>query len=401
MTRDVLRMLAEARPQELDPEAAVDEVTRSAELARAMTEPPRSAARSVVAPARRRIRPMWGLGLVGAAAAAALVVATTATGPGDSGKTGPKAGGAPSAETEAPVTMNAQTVLLSAAAGADKEALATGAYWHILRTSRSHHQVGKGQNRYMIVTTDMDEGWTPVKPGGTIWGRQQYLGAKPLTAKDTAAWQRAGSPSTFKIGFPVSPKGGTVKPADLEVAPGKAQTSSSKPVNGDKVYWLGRNVSMKDLRELPADPKRLKASLLRWYGGHSTETTSEPMKADDWLWQVTKGLITDMPVTPKVRAGAFRMLAQLKAIKAVGPVQDGAGRTGTALVFVERTKNGMLEHRLIIDEKRGRALAYDIVIVKPGGVNANLPAGSLLSSSTIDEAGWTNEAPTKADTGRG
>src|SRR5688500_18372841 len=99
MTRDVLRMLAEARPQELDPEAPVDEATRRAELTRAMTVPPRSAARSVMAPARRRIRPMWGLGLVGAAAAAALVVATTATGPGDSGTgAGPKAGGTPKGE---------------------------------------------------------------------------------------------------------------------------------------------------------------------------------------------------------------------------------------------------------------------------------------------------------------
>ncbi|KAB2348472.1 CU044_5270 family protein [Actinomadura rudentiformis] len=400
MTRDVLRMLAEARPQELDPEAPVDEGTRRAELTRAMTAPPRSTRVEAVAPARRRVRPMWGLGLVGAAAAAALVVATTATGPGDPGTVaGPKTGGTPKGEARTPVTMNAQTVLLSAAAGADKEALTTGAYWHVLRTNRAHHQVGKGENRYMIVTTDTDEGWTPNKPGGKAWGRQQYLGAKPLTAKDVAAWQRAGSPSSFKIDF--STRGGTVKPANYEVAPGKARTSSSKLVNDDKVFWLGRNVTMKDLRDLPADPKRLKASLLRWYGGHSTETTSEPMKADDWLWAVTKGLITDMPVTPQVRAGAFRMLAQLKSIKAVGPVQDGAGRTGTALVLLERTKNyGTLEHRLIIDEARGRALGYDIVSLKPSGADA-MPAGSLLSSSTIDEAGWTNVAPTKADAAGG
>ncbi|MFG1997928.1 CU044_5270 family protein [Spirillospora sp. NPDC048911] len=402
MTRDVLRVLADARPRELDPEARVDETTRSAELARAMTVPPRSAGRSAEPAVRRRVRPMWGLGLVGAAAAAALVVATTATGPGDPGKPGPKAGGAPSAETEAPVTMNAQTVLLSAAAGADREAFASGAYWHVARTSRGHLQVGKGANRYLIVTTERDEAWTPAKPGGKAWGRQQRLGAKPLTAKDDAAWRRAGSPARFNVEIPVSPKGGMLKPMPVDVAPGRPHTSSSKLVNGDKVFWLGRNVTMKDLQGLPADPKRLKASLLRWYDGHSTESLSEPMKADDWLWQVTKGLITDMPVTPKVRAGAFRMLAQLKTIKAVGPVRDGAGRIGTALILTERTpSNGTLEHRLIIDEKRGRALGYDIVIVKPAGVNANLPAGALLSGSTIDEAGWTDTAPTKADTQRG
>ncbi|ACY95844.1 hypothetical protein Tcur_0239 [Thermomonospora curvata DSM 43183] len=94
-------------------------------------------------------------------------------------------------------------------------------------------------------------------------------------------------------------------------------------VDGDKIFWLGRNVTMKNLRALPADPARLKAELLKWYRGHGTEAAGDPMSADVRLFTVTQGLILDMPITPKVRAAAFRMLAGLDSVKAAGPVRDG------------------------------------------------------------------------------
>ncbi|MEU5876023.1 CU044_5270 family protein [Spirillospora sp. NPDC047279] len=389
MTRDVMRALAEARPEEFG--AAVDEATREAEIARAMSASPRRTA----VPARRRIRPMWGLGLVGAAAAAALVVATAGTGPGDGGGTGddgPTAGGSPS--VQAPVALNARTVLLAAAERADGEPLASGAYWRVATTSRLYYQVGTPANGYTIVVTTRGEGWTPAKPRHKSYGSEQYLGARPATAADTAAWRRAGSPASFEVEVPIAPGSKIRKPpTKLAAAPGKPQVNGSDLVDGDKVFWLGRNVTMKDLARLPSEPGALRTQLLRWYNGHSTESSSEPMGSDEWLFQVTRGLITDMPVTPKVRAGAFRMLAQLKSIKAVGPVVDGEGRTGTALVMTERTGNGVLEHRVIVDEGAGRALGNETVIVKPAGMNAHLPAGSKVSSSTITEAAWTNTAP--------
>ncbi|MGP4026400.1 hypothetical protein [Actinomadura sp. 3N407] len=41
-------------------------------------------------------------------------------------------------------------------------------------------------------------------------------------------------------------------------------------MDGGEVFWLGRNVTVEDLRSLPSDPERLKARLMRWYEGRDT-----------------------------------------------------------------------------------------------------------------------------------
>jgi hypothetical protein len=87
------------------------------------------------------------------------------------------------------------------------------------------------------------------------------------------------------------------------------------------------------------------------------------------------------------------MLADLATVKAIGSVRDGEGRTGTAVAMVERTPNGVLEHRLIVDQRQGRALGTQIVVVRPAGVNAALPAGATLTSTSVMASGWTDTAP--------
>jgi hypothetical protein len=390
MNGDVLRAVAEARPGELDPGAPVDAATRERELTLAM-----AGVRGTAAPARRRVRPVWGmgLGLVGAAAAVAVgVAATSGGGGGDHRRAVPPSGGG---EIQAQ-PMSARTVLLSAAASAEKQPDAVGGrYWHRTTVQRNYSTVGKGAGAYVIVDTQRVEEWAPAVTGPKVrqWSRQQNLGARPASAKDRAAWQRAGSPSKFEVAFPIGPKTGRLKTATLDSAPGRPQTRGGTLPDGDKIFWLGRNVTMKDLRGLPDDPKRLKASLLKWYGGHDTESDSVPMASDDWLQRVAGGMITDMPVSARVRAAAFRMLAGLKSVKAVGPVKDAEGRPGTALISVEKTSNGVLQHRLIIDEAKGEALGSEVVILKPGGVNALLPAGTTLASTSIVGTEWTNATP--------
>jgi len=397
MNGDVLRTVAEARPDELDPGVPVDAATRERELTRAMAGAAgrRGAAGTVSAPARRRVRPAWGmgLGLVGAAAAVAVGVAATSGGGDGEGKR-PVPPGA-SGEIQAQ-QVSARTVLLTAATSAEKQSNAVdGAFWHQTTVERSYYRVGKGPNSYTIVVEQRSEGWTPTGTGPKAkqWARQQNLGAHPVSAADKAAWQRAGSPTTFNVSLPSGGKKGILKPATFKTAAEPAETSGMRLTGGDKVFWLGRNVTMKDLRALPSDPARLKASLLRWYGGHDTETDSVPMASGDWLMRVAGGMITDMPVTPQVRAGAFRMLAQLKSVKAIGPVKDAEGRTGTALLWNEQTQNGLLQHRLIIDEAKGKALGNEIVILKPGGVNALLAPKTTMTSTSIVATDWTNAAP--------
>lgn len=204
---DVLRTLREARPAELDPDLPVGEDVRRAELARAMAAAPTAAHTAAPpVPARRRVRPGWGLGLAGAVTAGAVVAAAVLAAPminegGGTDGDGPRpgSGGGPA------VALDARTVLLAAAGKADGQPERMRAYWHQVTISSSTYTVGTGGDRYAVTLRSRSESWTPSRPGGTAWGAEQDLGARPATKADEAAWRRAGSPDRFKVEVPVTP----------------------------------------------------------------------------------------------------------------------------------------------------------------------------------------------------
>ncbi|MDP4507316.1 CU044_5270 family protein [Nonomuraea turcica] len=399
--------LRAARPAHLGDDP-VDERTRAAELSYAMSQPRQARRR------RKVVRPVWGLGLAGAAAAVTAVavvlagngaaptprapdgggrIATATDVPDGAGSTvNPDGSGSTASPggTAAPrVTLSARDVLLAAAEKADRQPERTGDYWHTASVSRTLSTVAEGG--YEMATESRDEMWTPSATGGEQWSRSQSLGTRPATAEDRKAWEAAGSPEKVEVAVPG--KGGSLV-LETGTAPGKVRTSHSPLVDGDKVFWLGRNVTMKDLRGLPSDPDDLKKWLLRSYEGHDTESSSTPMASGVWLFKVSAGLITDMPVTPQVRGAAFRMLAELDTVKVIENVTDAQGRQGTAVSIEERIKSGaVLENRLIFDESTGRALANENVVVKPGGLQAAFEPGEVFSSTAVLEAGWTDDKP--------
>jgi hypothetical protein len=394
MTDDLMRRVAAVRPGHLDPDGPVDGRTRSLELTEAMT------ATREVCGTRRSVRPIWSLGLVGIGAAAALVVATTAIGPRDD-RPGPASGtngtGTNGAGTNgAGTTLNARAVLLAAADGADRQPARTGAWWHTVSLQRTYLRVTAPTGPYVVALREREEGWTPSAVRKQQWSRTQDLGAVPATPADRAAWQRAGSPQHIPAKLPVAggaDGGAGAKPLIVTMTPRAPQTSHQPLVDGDKVFWLGRNVTMKDLRGLPDSPQGLKRRLLRSYEGHSTESATEKMSANDWLFQVSAGLITTMPVTPRVRGAAFRMLAGLGTVTATANVTDAEGRTGTAVTITNHNKFGVQQRRLIIDTAHGRALADETVVVAPGATSAGLSPGPGWTSGTVLTAEWTNLAP--------
>ncbi|MER5646007.1 CU044_5270 family protein [Streptosporangium sp. NPDC002524] len=426
--------LRAARPEHLG-DTPVDPRTRAAELSRAMAWPRR-------APARRgAVRPGWGLGLglgvgLGLAGAAAAVTAVAVTvsatdgtvpdappaqadpartvfapstsGPSTSGPSAsgpsasnPSASGpsASSSSVPAPQTeVSSRSVLLAAAHGAARQPDTTGAYWHTASVTRNLLEAADGD--YTLVERTRNEAWTPLATGADRWDRTWSLGARPASAEDEAAWKRAGSPARIEVEFP-GKRGSRLGGYVLSTEPGEAKDSHAPLVDGDKVFWLGRNVTMRDLRGLPADPDALKAWLLRSYRGMSTEADI-PMASDAWLFSVAVGLVTDMPITPKVRGAAFRMLADLKTIKVARGVTDAEGRTGSAVSIEERARakvtdksadDGALRNRLIFDEATGRALATESVVVRPGGLQAGFEPGTVWHSETVLETGWTDERP--------
>ncbi|TDD79889.1 hypothetical protein E1293_22190 [Actinomadura darangshiensis] len=381
--KDVLRTLQEARPAELAPDVPADEGVRRAELTRAMAAEHGRAEDGRIGRGRR-VRPVWGLGLAGAVAAGAVAAAAVITTGGDG--TEPHRGGAPT------VALDARTVLLTAADRADRQPETMRAYWHQVTVSSDTYMMGSDGDRYAIAVRSRSESWTPSRPGGKAWGAQQDLGARPATKADAQAWRRAGSPAAFKVEVPVAPGApGRLKGFTAKTAPGPRELSGSPLVDGDKVFWLGRNVTMKDLRSLPSDPARLKAGLLRWYEGHGTESDA-PMASDEWLYTVARGLVMDMPVKPEVRAAGFRMLAGLPAVKSLGKATDPEGRTGNAIAVDEKTPVGVIRHEMIIDLASGTALAGQNIMVAPAA-GAQLPAGRTMNSTVTLSTEWTDAKP--------
>ncbi|NJP89822.1 hypothetical protein HCN51_10250 [Nonomuraea sp. FMUSA5-5] len=394
--------LRAARPAHLG-DRPVDEETRAVELARAMSGP---RGRTV----RRRgsvVRPAWGLGLAGAAAAAVTAVAVVVSGSGavpapGSGQvvagagqgTATSAGQGTSTSAAAPrVTLSAREVLLAAAEKADRQAEGSGDWWRSVTVSRNLYVAKAGG--YLVMDRSRNEGWTPAATGGEQWGGGQRLGAEPATEADRKAWEQAGAPSEIEVLVPGKGRGkGKYGALTLSMSEGKASMSHTPLVDGDKVFWLGKNVTMKDLRGLPDDPRALKKWLMASYAGHGTESSSEEMSGDAWLFKVSVGLIMDMPVTPEVRGAAFRMLADLDGVRVTENVTDAEGRQGTAVSVEERYESGgVSENRLVFDETTGRALANEYVVVEPGGLQAGFAPGAVWSSTALIEAGWTDDKP--------
>ncbi|MGW0071669.1 CU044_5270 family protein [Streptosporangium sandarakinum] len=412
---DPIDRLRAARPAHLG-DTPVDERTRAAELTRAMAQP-RQERRTRRAPGRRTIaRPAWGLGLAGAAAAVtAVAVAITGTGGTAPSPSAARTGqavsssespGSPESPGSSPgrtapdgqVRLSARTVLLAAAHRAAGQPDETGAWWHTVSVSRTLFRA-EGAD-YTVVDRQRTESWTPsaTGPEQRQHSGSQSLGAQPATPEDEAAWREAGAPAEIPVVVP-GKKGAKLS---LSTGPGEVQKGQAPLPDGDKVFWLGRNVSVRDLRALPSEPDALKAWLLRSYKGHGTES-SAPMSRDAWLFTVTTGLIADMPVTPEVRGAAFRMLAGLASIEVTRDVTDAEGRAGTAVTIDEPEasamgkaaagNDGVLRTRLIFDEETGQALATENVVVRPGGPQAGMEPGTVWNSDVTLESGWTDDGP--------
>ncbi|MEV4471663.1 CU044_5270 family protein [Nonomuraea salmonea] len=383
--------LRAARPAHLD-ERQVDEQTRAVELARAMARPrePRRGRNRVA-------RPVWGFGLAGAVAAAAavaIVVSGNTAVPGPGVRHPVATEQTPTEQTpteQAPtVRLSARDVLLAAAEKAGRQVEGKGDFWHSVTISRNVYVAEDG---YRVVDRSSSEQWTPADPKGEQWWRTRSLGVQPMTDADRQAWEAAGKPSEIDVRMPAKDRKNKPGRLTLPTTPRPERFDSSKLVDGH-VFWLGRNVTMKDLRGLPDEPEALKKWLMASYAGHGTESTSEEMTGDAWLFRVAMGLIMDMPVTPEVRGAAFRMLADLDEVEVTAGVTDAEGRRGTA-VSVRETypKGGVSDNRLIFDEATGRPLANEHVVVRSGGYQAGLEPGTVWNSNALIEASWTDTLP--------
>ncbi|MBA9002448.1 CU044_5270 family protein [Thermomonospora cellulosilytica] len=379
---DVMRRLAEARPDHLDPETPVDPAVREAELTRAMAAPRRSRARR-----RLRVRPMWGLGLVSAATAAAVAFPVIA-GPG-----GTEPGGAdpvrrPGAGTTQTV-VNARTVLLAAADGARRQPERSGRYWHTRTRYGVLEQVGPAGNRYAVLHQYQHDVWTPRAVDDEGWFRAEDLGAKPATPADEAAWRKDGRPTSWSTA-PV-PKGGGRDTAaslarDLEMHPKDSAFAHATGRPSDAPDDL--NITQRELDRTPADPARLRALLL----SHPLGEADDGDNTDAELFETAAGILMSRPLSPDKRAAFYRMLADIKGVTAVDGVKDATGRPGTALKMRQTGREGAYEIHFVVDRTTGAGLAKEIRYLEPKAGKSWLKPGTRWYYEAVTSQ-WVDTLP--------
>ncbi|MFI6903849.1 CU044_5270 family protein [Nonomuraea sp. NPDC050394] len=324
----------------------MDDLTRVREL---YGEPPRDpfakarVAARLRAGARRRFP--WKFGLAALAVATGAVVVAPGMLPAEPGK--------------APTVLG-QPVLLAAAAQAEKAP--DGRYWHVKQkfTMRWAKEYGKPGSRYRLETSSIYETWTDKK--GQTWHGSIRLPVRPT---DEAAWKENGSPTSW--GFP--------RPDKPTLLKGK----------GPRTFYIAEGrVSFAELEKLPTDPRqlttwmneRLLANLNRPAAGQPPANITRVEDGSTAAMLVS--LLYQFPVSPDVRAAAYRALAGMPTVKIV----EGAGNEGTTIGFLLQ-EGRPTQARVIIDPETSMVKSYQITGM-PG-------KGDRIE--TILASGWTDEKP--------
>ncbi|WP_026412669.1 CU044_5270 family protein [Actinomadura oligospora] len=227
---------------------------------------------------------------------------------------------------------SARTVLLTAAEHA--ETRPTGRYWHVVTTY--------------------------VRPGASVDAQWMTL--------DGQYWTAYRNP----------------KPGPGEKGSELLKEKKGVPLMGTV---LGLNPPLSALQKLPTDPKALRALAVR-----NVAKPDMPYS----LVEVLIGLLTDQPAPPKVRAAAFRALADVPGVRLLGPATDPRGRKGKALVHLASTPaGGQVKTQLIIDTRTSQVLATTI----SGSKMVRDRTGAMKRMSAPPStrlylaAGWTDESP--------
>ncbi|MFR9775895.1 CU044_5270 family protein [Micromonospora sp. MS34] len=381
---DVMKVLADARPARLDPEAG----NRPDPYA-IMAHPQPVTARAVPRPTRRLVL-AGALPTVAVLAAGAVFLTVGAGGTGPAGT--PGADG-PAAGTTAPAPRTARDLLLVAAERSAADPTTGGRYWVRELENGEPREVGPAKRRYQVMARHGLRLWEAMTPGGRSVTLSRDLGAVPCTAEDREAWQADGSPTQWILPAPTDIP--DAEPVIISGTPGPetVRWDSARPTPrgvkaGKAAYDLaGGPISLAELAAVPTEPAALKAWLVKRL------KASEVQEATNYslLWSANT-LLFDLPVSPQVRAAAYRMLADVPGVTSLGEVTDQRGRVGMAVGFARKGDGGHWSQlRLIIDPRTGQALASESWDLGSGG--APTATGTLQSYALVTRAGFTNDNP--------
>ncbi|MCP2169395.1 CU044_5270 family protein [Goodfellowiella coeruleoviolacea] len=376
--RDVMKALADARPDSLDPAQLIGSDRSRKDLTRILTDAALSTSEQPVVAGGGRVRQrawLWAVPVTAVAAAAAVLAGTVFT--------TPTTGGGDQVIAAAPT--EARVVLLNAAdkLGAREQ---TGEYWRVRTQSRVVLLSSAGGKDFALLWTGEEERSVGVKPGAiTRGGVNLNDRTEPRTEADGVIWREVGSPAEPEF------KHSTAYSAKVPAVGTSPQPKFYETSLADLVYPIGgREVSYADLQALPKDPVELRKLLARSIA--SSEEGS--VELTRWLFHQAASLIT-LPVPTEVRQAAYRLIADLPGVQALGEITDPNGRrgVGVGLPRGESPDYGTTEEQLIIDQATGLPLAQQEVLRQPGAERTRfgLKDGDVVRSSTTLRAEWTDE----------
>ncbi|GII79384.1 hypothetical protein Sru01_43660 [Sphaerisporangium rufum] len=368
--------------------------TVAAGRARLLAEAAAPATVRDLAPAgRKRRHRRIGAGLSLAAAAAAAVLVPTVM----SGGTPPIAArpGTSIATTAGPT---ARQILLAAATTVER-ARTTGDYW---RVGTVHQSMMLDPSRgYVIAQKSSTELWLAERPELQNWRIRRYLGAKPASPEDEAAWRAAGAPASWRYpeDFDTDELYSVPYRRPLKAAAGEP---SVERLHG---HWNGAAgdltqelVTWRQVRAIPSDPDKLRAYLKQRVIRQLASPDMAELTGAEREKEIVHGLradclaiISSLPVAPEVRASAYRVLASLPGIRAEGETTDPLGRRGQAVGYqVEFEPGRFTDVRFLVDPGTGLPLAE--VWTNTGRLADGRPV-ELRNTTSYQAIGWTDERP--------
>ncbi|MGX6604015.1 CU044_5270 family protein [Micromonosporaceae bacterium Da 78-11] len=304
--------------------------------------------------------------------------------------------GDPTASTAAPPPDRSQALLL--AAQQVSTAPDTGRYW---RTTTESHDLELGSTAkgpFRLTYNSADESWVARSDTSPSWAVTRPWSRVPADSEDRSNWKNAGSPATFDLHY-LDRNGEPAIMTGIRATGGKTVVD---PMNADSEAFSigGLAKSMSDIRRLPAQPETLTTALLENYQrsidaaaahGRSQPGGNSPTK-QAWLFSAATEILT-LPVTPQVRATAYRIMASLDGVNNLGQASDVEGRTGNAVALQFNGAVGLQEDRLIIDATTGMLLAQETRLLTPTPAMSWVKPTDIYSTSVITGIGWTNDTP--------
>jgi hypothetical protein len=392
-----MKLLATARPPELDPVKLAHSPRQREDLSRIMAGATAAHTDGLRVPGHlwSGFRPLGMMAALTAVAASAVVVIPLDRHPSAPHHGAPRSSAAaaePGASTSGGqdgAHVDVRLELLSVARQSEK-ATAEAAYWQTTTRSESVSLVsvagGKGQP-IALRRTSTGQWSVGVRPGtGSLMISDLDAVTEPRTAADEARWRAAGSPMTMRGEILLGDNDST----GLGYRMGTRRPTLTRTNVGSKIYALGpRNLSYEDLRALPSDSTELRRLLERPQRQNSADTGTD---RTPYLLRQAVDLVT-MPVKPAVRAGAYRIMAELPGVRGLGHVTDPLGRAGVGFTFpgTAQTPLGSVEHRIVVDGSTGKLLCEQLLLVEPSATAraAGLDAGTTVHYSATLRMSWS------------